>query len=476
MRSPLRTPPDHRTGWTLALAFAAVVGSFVAATLAIRSATESIDGLAAQVVSNATPSIEHLAGVRGSSRALRLALSQYVDPRARTEQMPAQLDAELSALGDEVRAYLKLPPFPGEDARWLAVQQHWARFDELVQRTRRLIETGEDDRARALLVDGVAAAGERLEAAALEAIAFNGESGRQLALKIQETRRRAAVLEDFLTGFCVLLGVGAALVLDRQVRARRALAESHASALEARADELEQFAGRVAHDLRNPLATAKLAASALQRGSGREPVADTAARILRALNRAESLTSGLLEFARAGARPDPGARTSPAPILEDVVAGLAPSAEGADIEIRVEHVPPVLVACHGGVYLSLVSNLIRNAIKYMGSASERRIVVRVVDGAAVRTEVIDSGPGIEPSIQRSLFDPYVRAPGSGRDGLGLGLATVKKLVESHGGRVGLVSAPGAGSTFWFELPRAGAIDAVAVPPATADGPAASLPH
>jgi signal transduction histidine kinase len=105
----------------------------------------------------------------------------------------------------------------------------------------------------------------------------------------------------------------------------------------------------------------------------------------------------------------------------------------------------------------LVGNLLRNAMKYMGDSSTRRIVLRVRDeGTCVRTEVTDTGPGISAESLPSLFDPYFRAVHDrGKEGLGVGLATVKKLAEGHHGSVGVASQPGTGSTFWFLLPRAG---------------------
>ncbi len=60
--------------------------------------------------------------------------------------------------------------------------------------------------------------------------------------------------------------------------------------------------------------------------------------------------------------------------------------------------------------------------------------------------------GIALEHQARVFEPYVRANGGDEPGIGLGLATVKKLCIAHGGTVGLRSEPGKGSTFWFELP------------------------
>lgn len=68
-------------------------------------------------------------------------------------------------------------------------------------------------------------------------------------------------------------------------------------------------------------------------------------------------------------------------------------------------------------------------------------------------EVEDSGPGISPELVGDIFQPYVRGPTNVKEGLGLGLATVKRLCETHGGRVGVRSVVGRGSIFWVELPR-----------------------
>jgi signal transduction histidine kinase len=112
----------------------------------------------------------------------------------------------------------------------------------------------------------------------------------------------------------------------------------------------------------------------------------------------------------------------------------------------------------------MVANLARNAIKYIGDGPVRRIDVRVHDkGDHVRFEIEDTGPGLPEGLDAHVFDPYVRGPHATQPGIGLGLATVKRLVEAHGGRVGVVSVAGRGCTFWFELP--GAHEASAAEPA-----------
>jgi signal transduction histidine kinase len=105
--------------------------------------------------------------------------------------------------------------------------------------------------------------------------------------------------------------------------------------------------------------------------------------------------------------------------------------------------------------VSVVSNLVGNAIKYIGDGPERRILVRTSTWRGdVRIEVRDTGPGLPSGFESAAFEPYVRGSNDNRSGLGLGLATVKRIVESHGGAVGVESQPGKGCLFRVDLPQA----------------------
>ena len=367
----------------------------------------------------------------------------------------SQLDSSLDRLKNGVQGYVALPAFPDEQPRITELQQAWVRFDELVRGTRSEADAGRYSEARQTFAGTVNPAGTRLVDSAVRAIEFNAQNGRALASRIKQVRHRTIWLMNALTACCVVLGIAGALLIYRQARIRRALVEAHSKFLEARAAELEQFAGRVAHDIRGPISTASMAAELTIRRTADEGIREHMNRIIRSLSRANAITTGLLEFARSGAQPDPGARTDVREVIADMASGVAPDAERARIEIGFEPVPSVLVACSTGVYLSLLSNLVRNAIKYMGDAVTRRITVRVTDeGGVVRTEVADTGPGIPQENLPSLFELHFRGDRR-HEGLGLGLATVKKLAEGHNGRVGVTSERGRGSIFWFVLPRAG---------------------
>jgi signal transduction histidine kinase len=177
--------------------------------------------------------------------------------------------------------------------------------------------------------------------------------------------------------------------------------------------------------------------------------------------RARLIADGLLAFARAGARPEPGVEADVAEVIAGAIKEIAAGQGEREREIPLvsEVDAPGKVACNPGVLASLVSNLLRNAIKYAGDVPAPRVVVRASScadrhGARVRIEVEDNGPGLPPELGEQVFEPYVRGPNSGQPGIGLGLATVKRIADAHGGRVGVRSVLGAGCTFSVELPAA----------------------
>ena len=109
----------------------------------------------------------------------------------------------------------------------------------------------------------------------------------------------------------------------------------------------------------------------------------------------------------------------------------------------------------------------RNASKYMSDSPVRKIAVRVREtDDVIRIQVEDTGPGVAPELREAIFEPYVRAEGATQPGLGLGLATVKRLCVAHGGEVGVRSTLGQGSTFWVTLPKAKSSAEASSPPSS----------
>src|SRR2546425_444560 len=173
------------------------------------------------------------------------------------------------------------------------------------------------------------------------------------------------------------------------------------------------------------------------------------------LSRVRRIVDGLLEFARAGARPEVGARADLRVVAAGLLDELGPFAAQRHAALRFEDMPDCAVACSPGVLLSLLGNLLRNGLKYLGNAEVREVSLRVRPRRGrVLFEVEDTGPGIPPALGERIFEPYVRGPNTGAPGIGLGLATVKRLVVSHGGSLGVRTGANGGALFWFELDEA----------------------
>jgi CheY-like chemotaxis protein/HPt (histidine-containing phosphotransfer) domain-containing protein len=153
--------------------------------------------------------------------------------------------------------------------------------------------------------------------------------------------------------------------------------------------------------------------------------------------------------------------------IESITQLLAPQAHGKGLELAVlfQHDVPDVVVGDPGRLRQILTNLLGNAIKYTDQG-EVVLTVRVADQAAgnavIRFEVRDTGPGIAPDVQADLFQPFYQvdsSPSRKQAGTGLGLAICRQLVELMGGEIGVESAPGQGSLFWFTVPMARRLEA-----------------
>ena len=126
----------------------------------------------------------------------------------------------------------------------------------------------------------------------------------------------------------------------------------------------------------------------------------------------------------------------------------------------VKHSAPGLSVRADGTRLKqILMNLIGNAIKFTPEGGEIEVDAKKA-GAFVRVTVRDSGPGIPPEQQKKIFEAFYRLSHSAKapEGTGLGLAITQRLVELHGGELGLESEPGWGSCFYFTMPITPAIE------------------
>jgi signal transduction histidine kinase len=277
--------------------------------------------------------------------------------------------------------------------------------------------------------------------AADQIVSFNAVEVENLSRSASQSLRWAVLGATLLA----VSGGAAALLLLR--RALRGLAAEEASA-SARSAELEAFAARAAHELRTPLQTVSLALRALERGStpGSLQMAH------RSVERLRLTVDGLLEFSRAGAAPERPAATDLSRVLGDVQEELAPQIASAMVSVQVDIPPGTNVAIASTHVATIMRNLLGNAVKHAVSGPNARICIRATRATAgIHIEVEDNGPGISPEALPRVFEPFVRAT-SRSGGHGLGLATVKRLVEAHRGAVRISSAPGHGTTVALDLP------------------------
>jgi signal transduction histidine kinase len=435
------------------LVFVLLGASLLVAAMIVQRVSSGVQTLSDELVDTTLPRIERIASLRTSTLEVELAVAdviasngaEHTDAQRRVDILVKRLELDRTSLRASMRE-------TDHDAR--ALDTAVTRFEDAVRRTRTAAAT-DAVAARNLFRTDVVPAATTLGELALREIEHDAQHGREAARGLEQTRERSIAIAYGLTAGCILLAVFGVLLVRRDTRQRLATLHAQARAEAERADELERFAGRVAHDIRGSLSAAVLATELLQQQSTDE-ARPLVSRIDKSLSRTTTIIDGLLDFARAGAKPDPGARTELRKAIDDVVDGLRPELDKAHIALELGAVPPVMVACSIGAYLSIVGNLVRNAMKYMGEPQDARIRIRVMaQGSMVRTEVSDTGRGIPPELQPAIFEPYFRAARRAESGLGLGLATVRKLVEGHGGKVGVISAPGQGSTFWFDLPYAG---------------------
>jgi len=142
-----------------------------------------------------------------------------------------------------------------------------------------------------------------------------------------------------------------------------------------------------------------------------------------------------------------------------VLASEAMKVAGAGQRVNVTFDAPVTgvkVECDPELIRRVIANLVANAVDF--SPDRSTVSVRVLNGAEAKVEVQDEGPGIPAEFHERIFEKFGQADVMRqrvKHSSGLGLTFCKLAVEAHGGRIGVASEAGRGSTFWFTLPRAG---------------------
>ncbi len=224
--------------------------------------------------------------------------------------------------------------------------------------------------------------------------------------------------------------------------------------LEKANEELKNFAYVVSHDLKAPLRAISSLAEWLSTDyadkldeAGKEQMRLLVGRV----HRMDALIDGILLYSRVGRVTETLVAVDLDRLVHDVIDSLAPP---ANITVTIASPLPTVVTEPTRI-LQVFQNLVSNAIKYMDKPEGRIHIACRTEEESWRFSVADNGPGIRQQHFEKIFQLFqTLAPRDRVESTGVGLALVKKIVEMYGGSVWVESEFGAGSTFFFTLPRA----------------------
>jgi signal transduction histidine kinase len=246
----------------------------------------------------------------------------------------------------------------------------------------------------------------------------------------------------------------------RQIAKQRDSLAAMGLELQAADAQKNRFLAVLAHELRNPIMALVAGLRLLERREGTDAVPEIRSAMNRSLGHMTRLVEDLLDISRI----EQGKilLRHEELLLQDVIGfaieTVQPIIDSAEhrLHLALPDDPVRLRGDHARV-TQIVGNLISNAARYTPNGGDIRVSLRSEDRWA-KIEIADNGIGIAPEQQGRIFDIFAQVAPDGRmnqEGLGIGLALVKQLVELHGGRILLTrSAPGEGSSFEVWLPLA----------------------
>jgi two-component system, NtrC family, sensor histidine kinase HydH len=212
-----------------------------------------------------------------------------------------------------------------------------------------------------------------------------------------------------------------------------------------------QLAAGVAHEIRNPLTGVKfLLQAAVQMQSPTLLTADRLHLLLQEVARIERTVQGLVDFART---PPPDRRPHElSEIVKEAAEIVQSRAETKSVLIRIDcgHAP-LQVIVDRDQFLSLLTNLLLNAIEASPTKGKITVVTSPVMDGMIRVEVLDAGSGIETTVADRLFTPFASTKATGT---GLGLTLARRVAEEHGGTITATNRPEGGACFTLTLPAA----------------------
>jgi DNA-binding response OmpR family regulator len=315
--------------------------------------------------------------------------------------------------------------------------------------------TSRDDRAA--MLEGLAAGADDYISKASESDVLKARVRAQLRRKQFEDENRK-IREDLLRKELEAAEARAARELaeeraqmaGRLAEANDELSEANAALASANA-ELEAFSASVSHDLRAPLRAIRGFAQAVLDADGLPPASrDDLVRVIANADRMSELIEALLELSRIGRAPLAREVVDLSAVAQEVIDELHRRDPDRNVAVRIQ--PGLTADADPRLVRILLDNLLGNAWKFTSKTAEARIEVdRSAETGALF--VRDNGAGFDPEYSTQLFAPFQRLHQEREfKGTGIGLATVRRIVERHGGRTWAEGAVHRGATFYFVFP------------------------
>ncbi|WCG81732.1 sensor histidine kinase [Pectobacterium sp. A5351] len=213
------------------------------------------------------------------------------------------------------------------------------------------------------------------------------------------------------------------------------------------------FIADAAHELRTPLAAMRVNVEALQSDASNVSQQELLAGIIRSNGRAARLVNQLLLLMHSEARIDTAMEPVPlTTLIQERMAELAPLAAESRIELEFYSHDEVWITGVRERLMSLIDNLIENAVKYSPEGGRVEVEVRSLD-TSTQLRISDAGPGIKVELRERVFDRFFRDPNQIQSGSGLGLAIVKAVAQQHNSRVFLSTSAEGGLMVIVDFPN-----------------------
>jgi signal transduction histidine kinase len=280
----------------------------------------------------------------------------------------------------------------------------------------------------------------------------------QMALgenKAKATDRRTERFVLMITSLSLALAIALAFTLARTLMN---LYEATERAYKLRDD----LVSVVSHDLKNPIAAAKLSVGMILRrlasGGSPEQLSKLAEKIEEALDRSTALITGLLDLGKleAGEFTLEKNKVDMKRLIHESVSVIQPLIDAKHIALSIANEDGLIADADYDRLMQVVWNLMGNAIKFTPEGGWIKLSVESFE-SEIKVCVRDNGPGIEEADLSHVFNRYWQAKQTAKKGSGLGLAISKGFVEAHGGKIWVESKIGFGSAFYFTIPKSNPI-------------------